>query len=113
MRHGDPARRECRAGDVTAQLFKPLPVLGRATHPCVQAEFVRVGAQCPVGFAVGWQTARRELQAQQRLSRTRAVCNAVGGSGRLQRHHHVIRIDEATGQRGLALLHDEMTKACE
>ena len=101
-----------RAGDVTAQLLQPLPVTGCATHPCVQAEPVGVGAQRR-GFTTSRRSARGELQAQHLLSRARALRDAVVGGGRLQGRHHVIWIDEATRQIRLALLLDEMTEACQ
>ena len=44
-----------------ARLFKPLPVLGRATYPGMQAEAVGVGAERR-GFTTSRRSARGELQ---------------------------------------------------
>ena len=85
----------CRASEVAAQLFEPLPIIGCATHACVQVEAMCVGAQRPAGFVVDGRTARGELQAEHLLARTRAVRDAIGRGGRLQRHHQVIWIGEA------------------
>ena len=56
---------------------------------------------------------RCQLQAQHLLPRTRALRDAVVGGGRLQGGHHVIRIGDAAGQSGLAILFDKMTQACQ
>ena len=85
----------CRASEVAAQLFEPLPIIGFATHVCVQVEARRVGAQRPADFVVGSRTARGELQEEHLLARTRAVSDAIGRCRGLQRHRQVIRIGEA------------------
>ena len=98
---------------LSMQLLQPFPVIGRATHPGGQAETMGVGAECPARFAIGYRTARCQLQAQHFLPRTRVVRDAIVGGGGLQGHHHVIRIDEAARQHHLALFLDEMPKSCQ
>jgi hypothetical protein len=109
--HTEPLVGNRRAGDVAAQLFESTPVIGCNVHPGMQTEAVGIGTECRPGFTTSRQMARRQLQAQHLLPRTRALRDAVAGGCHLQGGHHVIRVGDATGEIGLAIFFDKMAKA--
>ena len=111
--HTQPLIGNCRTSDIAAQLLQPLPVIGCDAYAGMQAETVGVGAERRRGFSTSRQMARCQLQAQHLLPRTRALRDAVVGSGGLQGGHHVIRIGDATSQIGLAILFNKVTQPCQ
>jgi len=70
-----------RAGDVAAQPFELLALMGATAHPGMQAEAVRVGAQGRRGFLV---PAGHGSQAQHLLSSARPQSDAIRARGGLQ-----------------------------
>ena len=96
---------QCRAGDVAAQLFQRLALVGAAAHGGVQAETLNVGAHILLGVRIPGHEA---LQCQHLLSGSRAEGDAIIAGYRLQRPEHagLVRITVGVGQECLALLFD-------
>jgi len=89
------------AGDVAAQVFQLLALMGGAAHLGMEAEALRVDA----ADGGQWRLCREGLQAQHFLARPRPERNAVGAGCRPQGPEREIRI--GVGEIAHALLFDE------
>ena len=89
------------AGDVAAQVFQLLALIGGAAHLGMEAEALRVDA----ARGGQWRLCREGLQAQHFLARPRPEGNAVGAGCRPRGPEREIRI--GVGEIAHALLFDE------
>ena len=96
------------AGDVAAQAFEFLVLMGATAHPSMQAETVRFGAQGCRGFLI---PAGHRSQTQHLLSGTRIEGDSIGARGGLQGLERVIGSD--VGEVGHPLLFNEIAPAGE
>jgi hypothetical protein len=94
---------QCGSGNVTAQLFQPLTLVGSAAHGRVQAEALMVGTQLLGARSV---SRHRTLHREHLLPGAWAEGNAVSARRGLQRPERagLIRIGVGVGQIARSLL---------